>query len=95
MILKQTNAQTKMLLPKLIKGLFSKSTPNYIRLMIGLALAYTFIPLDFLPDILGPLGFVDDIAIVSFLTTIAINLLNNHETKIHTSKMIEGKASFK
>ena len=90
MRLKQTNAQTKMSLPKLIKGLFSKNTPNYIRLIIGVALAYTFLPVDMLPDLLGPLGFADDIAVVGLLTTIAVNLLETHETKQQTTDIIDG-----
>lgn len=70
-----------MSLPKLVKGLFSKTTPNYIRLIIGIALAYTFMPIDMLPDLLGPLGFADDMAVIGLLTSIAMHLLEQHEQK--------------
>ena len=69
---------SKMTLGRFIKALFSKATPNYIKLIIGLALSYTVLPLDFLPDLLGPLGFADDAAIIGILTTIAMHLLDNY-----------------
>lgn len=69
---------SKLTLGRFIKALFSKSTPNYIKLIIGFALSYTILPLDFLPDLLGPLGFADDAAIIGILTTIAMHLLDNH-----------------
>lgn len=78
-------AQTynKMTLGKFIPALFNKTTPTYIKLMIAFALSYTFLPFDLIPDLLGPLGFTDDVAVVGLLTTIAMKLLENYQAK-HT-----------
>lgn len=69
---------SEMSLRKFISALFSKDTPRYIKAIVGLALAYTVFPIDFLPDILGVVGFVDDAAVLTLLTTVAMTLLENH-----------------
>ncbi|XJS11081.1 YkvA family protein [Aerococcaceae bacterium WGS1372] len=73
--------QSKTSIMTLVKALFKKETPLYIKGTVALALAYTVFPVDVLPDIFGPLGFVDDAAVVGVLTTIAITLLNNFYEK--------------
>lgn len=73
--------QSKTSLTKLVKALFKKETPLYIKGTVALALTYTVFPLDILPDILGPLGFVDDAAIIGVLTTVALALLDNFYEK--------------
>ncbi|OFU53259.1 hypothetical protein HMPREF3116_00800 [Aerococcus sp. HMSC10H05] len=77
-VMKQTS---KMTLGKFAKALFNKETPTYIKAITGLALAYTIFPADILPDIFGPLGFVDDAAVIGILTTIAMSLLDNYNEK--------------
>ena len=72
---KSTSKYSKMTLTKFIRALFTKGTPTYIKGMVGLAVVYTLFPIDFLPDILGPIGLVDDAAVIGLLTTIAITLL--------------------
>lgn len=76
--MKQTS---KMTLGKFVKALFNKETPTYIKGMVGLALAYTIFPADILPDIFGPLGFVDDAAVIGVITTVAMTLLDNFNEK--------------
>ena len=76
--MKQTS---KMTLGKFAKALFNKETPTYIKAITGLALAYTIFPADILPDIFGPLGFVDDAAVIGILTTIAMSLLDKYKEK--------------
>lgn len=76
--MKQTS---KMTLGKFAKALFNKETPTYIKAITGLALAYTIFPADILPDIFGPLGFVDDAAVIGILTTVAMSLLDNYNEK--------------
>lgn len=73
--------KSKVSLSKFIRALFQKETPTYIKAVIGLALAYTVFPIDVLPDILGPIGFADDAAILGLLTTVAMKLLDNHQEK--------------
>jgi len=79
MSMKQNKKKSsKMTLSKFIRALFSKDTPNYIKLIIGVAVAYTVFPVDVLPDIFGPLGFADDAAVIGLLTTVAMTLLDNY-----------------
>lgn len=72
---------SKMTLTKFIRALFSRETPNYIKAIVGLAAVYTVFPIDILPDILGPIGFADDAAVIGLLTTIAMTLLDNYNNK--------------
>ncbi|WP_016896674.1 YkvA family protein [Aerococcus viridans] len=76
--MKQTS---KMTLGKFAKALFNKETPTYIKAITGLSLAYTIFPADILPDIFGPIGFVDDAAVIGILTTVAMSLLDNYNEK--------------
>lgn len=76
--MKQTS---KLTLGKFLKALFNKETPTYIKAITGMALAYTIFPADVLPDIFGPLGFVDDAAVIGVLTTVAMSLLDNYNEK--------------
>lgn len=80
MKLRQANT-SKMTLSKFIRALFQKETPTYIKAVIGLALAYTVFPIDVLPDILGPIGFADDAAVLGLLTTVSMMLLDNYTKK--------------
>lgn len=78
-LVKQTQTKnSKTTLGKFVRALFSKETPVYIKAIVGAAVAYTVFPLDVLPDFLGVVGLVDDAAILTVLTTIAMTLLDNH-----------------
>lgn len=72
---------SKTTISKFIRALFSKETPTYIKAVVGAAVAYTILPADVLPDILGPIGFLDDAAVVGILTSIAMTLLDNYNMK--------------
>ena len=76
-----TNKTSKTTLGKFIRALFKKETPTYIKGIVAVALAYTIFPVDVLPDIFGPLGFVDDAAVIGLLTTVAMSLLDNFYDK--------------
>lgn len=73
--------ESNMTLTKFIRALFSKETPTYIKLIVGLAVAYTLFPIDALPDFLGVVGYMDDAAIIGVLTTVAMTLLDNYNNK--------------
>lgn len=79
--MRQTKNFQKLTLISFIKALFDKATPLKIKLIVGMALAYTVFPADVLPDIFGPLGFVDDAAAITILTSLAMNLLEQHRMK--------------
>jgi len=53
----------------------NRSTPIASKILIFLALAYLVFPIDFLPDIIPLLGWIDDGVIVSLLIAIAFKLL--------------------
>jgi uncharacterized membrane protein YkvA (DUF1232 family) len=55
------------------------ATPIRVRGMLLAALAYFILPTDFIPDILGGLGFADDMA----LLTAVIGLVSSHITTTH------------
>ena len=80
---KQTKT-SKTTLGKFIRALFSKETPTYIKAIVGVAGAYTVFPIDVIPDILGIVGYADDAAVLGLLTTVAMTLLDNHNTKVAT-----------
>lgn len=80
---KQTKT-SKTTLGKFIRALFSKETPTYIKAFVGVAVAYTVFPIDVIPDILGIVGYADDAAVLGLLTTVAMTLLDNHNTKVAT-----------
>ncbi len=72
---------SKMTLSKFIRALFSKETPTFIKAIVGLAVAYTVFPIDVLPDLLGFVGFADDAAVITVLTTIAMTLLDHYNNQ--------------
>ena len=55
------------------------ATPIRVRGMLLAALAYFILPTDFIPDIIGGLGFADDMA----LFTAVIGLVSSHITPTH------------
>jgi len=55
------------------------ATPLRVRGMLLAALAYFILPTDLIPDIIGGLGFADDIALLTAVT----GLVSAHITPIH------------
>ncbi|EGZ44891.1 MULTISPECIES: YkvA family protein [Neisseria] len=45
----------------------SPAVPKRAKLIIAGALIYFFSPIDSIPDLLGPLGFTDDIAVIALV----------------------------
>ncbi|WP_416192208.1 YkvA family protein [Neisseria sp. CCUG12390] len=45
----------------------SPHTPKQTKMIIAGALIYFFSPIDTIPDLLGPLGFTDDIAVITLV----------------------------
>ena len=55
------------------------ATPIRVRGMLLAALAYFILPIDFVPDIIGGLGYADDMA----LLTAVIGLVSSSITPVH------------
>jgi uncharacterized membrane protein YkvA (DUF1232 family) len=52
--------------------LSDRQTPWYIKLILAAAFLYILIPIDFLPDTVPIIGWLDDLAIASFVVALAI-----------------------
>lgn len=55
------------------------ATPIRVRGMLLAALAYFILPIDFIPDVVGGLGFADDMA----LFTAVVGMVSSHITSTH------------
>jgi len=55
------------------------ATPTRVRGMLLAALAYFILPIDLIPDMLGGLGFADDMA----LFTAVVGMVSSHITPTH------------
>ncbi len=52
-----------------------KDTPLPAKIIVGIAVCYAFSPIDFIPDFIPVLGFLDDVLLLPFLITLAIKLI--------------------
>jgi len=64
----------------LVKLTFDARVPKEKKIKLGVALAYFISPLDFIPEaILGPIGYMDDLAITAYVLN---DFINNGDTDI-------------
>jgi uncharacterized membrane protein YkvA (DUF1232 family) len=49
-------------------------TPGPVKFFLGLAVAYALSPIDFIPDFIPILGYLDDIVIIPLLVLLALRL---------------------
>jgi uncharacterized membrane protein YkvA (DUF1232 family) len=50
-------------------------TPRMAKLLLGMAIAYALMPLDFIPDFIPVLGCLDDVIIVGVLVILAMKMV--------------------
>ena len=55
--------------------LFDRQTPWYVKLILTVGLIYILVPVDFLADTIPLFGWLDDLAIASFLVALALRLV--------------------
>ena len=55
--------------------LTDRQTPWYIKLIIAVGLLYILVPIDFLVDTIPLFGWLDDLAIVSFIIALVLRLM--------------------
>jgi uncharacterized membrane protein YkvA (DUF1232 family) len=61
----------------LTKLMLDVNVPSKKKIMLGVAIAYFISPIDFLPEaLLGPFGFLDDIAVAAFVLNDMLNEIN-------------------
>ena len=52
-----------------------KRTPKIAKLFLGLAVGYTLLPFDIVPDFIPVIGHIDDLIIVPALVVIALKMI--------------------
>lgn len=52
-----------------------KGTPKISKLLLGLAVGYTFLPLDIIPDFIPVIGHLDDVIIIPLLVYLALKFI--------------------
>ncbi|MDX1774994.1 MAG: DUF1232 domain-containing protein [Desulfobulbales bacterium] len=55
--------------------LSDRRTPWYVKLLLSAGLLYIIAPMDFLSDTVPLLGWLDDLAIASFVVAVALRLV--------------------
>jgi uncharacterized membrane protein YkvA (DUF1232 family) len=55
--------------------LFDRQTPWYVKLVMTVGLLYILVPVDFLSDAIPIFGWLDDLAIASFIVALALRLV--------------------
>ncbi|MBW2484123.1 MAG: DUF1232 domain-containing protein [Deltaproteobacteria bacterium] len=55
--------------------LFDRQTPWYVKLILSVGLLYILVPIDILTDTIPLFGWLDDLAIASFIIAVALRLV--------------------
>lgn len=55
--------------------LSDRQTPLYVKLLLAAGLLYILVPVDIISDTIPLLGWLDDIAIASFIVALALRLV--------------------
>ena len=77
MSLKERAKQLKTDIPAVFLALKDKKTPWYAKLIAALTVAYALSPIDFIPDFVPILGYLDDLIILPSLVALTIKLIPN------------------
>jgi uncharacterized membrane protein YkvA (DUF1232 family) len=54
--------------------LFDRQTPWYVKLILAAGLLYILVPVDFIADTIPLFGWLDDLAVASFIVALALRL---------------------
>ena len=77
MNLKDRARQLKTDIPALIIALKDKETPFTAKFLAGIVVVYALSPVDFIPDFIPVLGYLDDLIILPALITLTVKLIPN------------------
>ncbi|MEN8231255.1 MAG: DUF1232 domain-containing protein [Thermodesulfobacteriota bacterium] len=71
--------------------LFDRQTPLYVKLILAGGLLYILVPVDIISDTIPLLGWLDDLAIASFLVALALRLVPKEVMARVKNKLSGGK----
>ena len=95
MNLKERAKQLKVDIPAIFIALRKKETPVIAKIFAGMTIIYALSPIDFIPDFIPVLGYLDDVIILPVLITLTIRLIPSDifaECRIQAESLwIEGK----
>ncbi|MEG0546639.1 MAG: YkvA family protein [Oscillospiraceae bacterium] len=77
MDLKERVKNLKKDIPAVFLALKHKKTPWYAKIIAALTVGYALSPIDFIPDFIPVLGYLDDIIILPLLVLLVIKLIPN------------------
>ena len=75
MTLKERAKKTKLDIPAVFLALKDHDTPIIAKIFAGITVGYALSPLDFIPDFIPVLGYLDDIIILPVLVMVTIKLI--------------------
>ena len=75
MSLKEKAKQLKTDIPAIFLALKDKKTPWFAKLLAALTVAYALSPIDFIPDFIPILGYLDDLIILPSLVALTIKFI--------------------
>lgn len=75
MNLKERARAVKILLPALFLAMKKKETPIGAKILAGITVGYALSPIDFIPDFIPVLGYLDDLIILPSLAYLAIRMI--------------------
>ena len=75
MSLKEKAKQLETDIPALFLALKDKKTPWYAKLLAALTVAYALSPIDFIPDFIPILGYLNDLIILPSLVALTIKFI--------------------
>lgn len=73
--MKERARRLKIDIPAVFMALKRKETPVMAKLFAGITIAYALSPIDFIPDFIPVLGYLDDIILLPALIAITIKLI--------------------
>ena len=75
MSLKEKAKQLKTDIPAVFLALKDKKTPWYAKLFAALTVGYALSPIDFIPDFIPVLGYLDDLILLPLLVALTVKFI--------------------
>ena len=75
MKLKERAKQLKQDIPAVFLALKEKDTPVIAKIFAGITIAYALSPIDFIPDFIPIIGYLDDLIILPLFVTVTVKLI--------------------